>query len=342
MIDLLPNIEQQQIADSIGTFLADTLPVERLRSVQAQSSSQEHDLWPDLAALGCFGLSIPESCGGSGLSLVEEIMAFREYGRHLISPALLATVLATQISDAAGNEALTADIVAGKRAAALLIPLGGAVVDRISTGAFQVVGDRQDDLLVVWNDDGAALFESHAAASKRPLVGLDPTVRFGEFTLRNAPPLAYIPTAQRPIPQTAMVLLGAMLTGMTEAVRDIAADYAKTREQFGHPIGVFQAIKHRCADIALSAEAAWAQTAWAALIVQSGAQDAAFQSINAKMIAADGALEAARRTIQIFGGMGFTAEVNVHLFLKRAHLLEQLGGSSQSLQEQLVDLPLGL
>jgi alkylation response protein AidB-like acyl-CoA dehydrogenase len=338
MIDLLPNIEQQQIADSINRFLADNLPVDRYRRIANKKPKLDRDLWEDLAALGSFGLSLSEEQGGAGLSIVEEIMAFREYGRFLVTPTVLGTVLAAQVAAAAGRDDLAGELVAGGRAAALLNPLRPVTLSASTSGEFQAIDAREGDLLIAWNDKGAALFE--AASVKQAGECIDPTVTLGRVSLSGAKPLALVAADKAPIGQTALILLAAQLTGMIEAVRDMAVEYAKTRQQFGHPIGVFQAVKHRCSDMALWAEAAWSQTAWAALMTQSGAKDAAFQATNAEMIAADAALDAARRTVQIHGAMGFTAEVNVHLYLKRAHLFEQLGGGVQRLQEKLLELPL--
>jgi alkylation response protein AidB-like acyl-CoA dehydrogenase len=338
MIDLLPNIEQQQIADSIGRFLADNLPVDRYRHTTGKKAPQDRALWGELAALGCFGLSVGEDQGGAGLTIVEEVMAFREYGRYLVSPCVFATVLAAHVAAAAGKDELVAQLVAGERAAAILNPLGQAKIGPSTSGEFQVVAAEASDLLVAWNDQGAALFDALALGA--PGECIDPSVTLRRLTLSAASPLASVTAQEKPIAQMALVLLAAQLTGMIEAVRDLAVEYAKTRQQFGHPIGVFQAVKHRCSDMALWAEASWSQTVWAALVAQAGAADAAFQATNAKMIAGEAALDAGRRTIQIFGAMGFTAEVNVHLYLKRAHLYEQLGGSTQFLQDRLVELPL--
>ena len=341
MIDLLPNEDQQQIADSVQRFLMDNLPVERFRAAKGGSAPKlDREFWGDLAELGSFGLSLPEEHGGVGLSVVEEIMVFREYGRFLVSPTILGTVLAGHVAITAGQSDLAGEFVAGSRCAAVMSPLHGATLGPKTSGSFHMIDSGNDDLLIAWDDAGAAAFERKAAASIEQIGCIDATVGLERATFKNAAPLCYVTAGDKPIALMANILLGASFAGMIEAIRDLSVDYAKIREQFGHPIGIFQGVKHRCSDMAMWAEAAWCQTAWAALSLESGSSEAAFQATNAKAIGASAALDAARRAVQIFGGMGFTAEVNVHLFLKRAHVYEQLSGATGLLQEKLLDLPL--
>ena len=126
---------------------------------------------------------------------------------------------------------------------------------------------------------------------------------------------------------------------IAEATRDMSSEYAKIRVQFGPPIGVNQAIKHACADMALRAEAASAQLLFAALSVDEGRSDAAFQVAAARIVATDAAVENATRTIQVHGGMGYTFEHDAHLFLKRARVLDRVLGDSRSQMAALIDLP---
>jgi len=134
-------------------------------------------------------------------------------------------------------------------------------------------------------------------------------------------------------------MVAAMLVGIAEATRDLSAEHAKTRVQFGRPIGVHQAIKHRCADMAVRAEAAGSQMLLAALCVESGRADATFQAAAAKVVATDAAVANAASTIQVHGGMGFTSEHDAHLFLERAHVLDHLLGDRRQHLARLVELP---
>jgi alkylation response protein AidB-like acyl-CoA dehydrogenase len=119
----------------------------------------------------------------------------------------------------------------------------------------------------------------------------------------------------------------------------MATSYAKTREQFGHPIGSFQSIKHRCADMAVGADAAAALLLFAALSVAEGRADAAFQDASARVVAEQRALWNARENIQVHGGMGFTAECDAHLYVKRTHLLGLTFGGLRGAQAALLAEP---
>jgi len=339
MIDLLPSTEQEQLAESIARFLGDNLPVERFRGA---GRKPDQDLWPRLAELGCFGLSAPERFGGSGYALTEEVMAFREYGRYLVTPSVLATVLATRLAAAAGNEDLCARLAAGEVRGALANPLQGASlgVDGRAVGPFHLIDAHHGDLFLAWTEGRAALYPVDAFGAAEPQLSLDRTAPLARAQATGVPPLIELPTTNTRTDLEASVLIAATLVGMTEAVCAMAVEHAKTRVQFGHPIGVFQGVKHKCADMAIAIEASWSQTIYAALTLQAGGTDAAFQALNAKMIASEGAIASARACIQVHGGMGFTAEIDAHLFLKRAHLLSLLGLDNRSIKARLLDLPL--
>lgn len=339
MIDLLPNAEQQQIADSVRGLLADSdfaRAAAQDRNYARQRASST--LWADLAALGCFGLSTDEADGGAGLTIVEEILVFRECGRFLVSPAVLSTVLAARLASLGGRNELLTDLIGGKQRAAVMSPQRGAIVDRECTGDFQLIDAEPGDLAVVWGDRGAGLIEVPAGHAREELHCIDPTIKLFRIKVDRMSPLTWIAAEKEPLWQRAMVYLGAMFTGMIEECRDVSVSYAKIREQFGHPIGVFQAVKHSCADMALWAEAAWSQTVWATLRLLADGGDGAFQASNAAMIGAEAALTSARKALQIHGGMGFTAEISVHLFLKRAHVFCQLIGEVHSLQQRLTEM----
>lgn len=326
MIDLLPSADQRAIAEAIADFLRERLPAERLREERG-ASELAPQLWRELADMGCFGLSQVEDAGGVGLGVADQALAFREYGRYLLSPAMLGTVLAVEIAVQAGQAELAAELIAGSRRA--------GVGNRTPDG-LQLFDVGPGDLVAVWDEEGAALFAADDFADIAAKKCFDDAVSLA-LTGNNAEPLTQI--VGEGIAQLAAVLIAALLTGVVEGARDMAVDYAKTRVQFGQPIGAFQAVKHKCADIGLAAEASWAQTVHAALSLAEATPDAPFQAWNAKFIAGKAALDASRSNIQIHGGMGFTAEVNAHRYLKRAHLLNEIGGSLRALRPRLLRLP---
>jgi alkylation response protein AidB-like acyl-CoA dehydrogenase len=118
--------------------------------------------------------------------------------------------------------------------------------------------------------------------------------------------------------------------GLAEAVRDDAVSYATERMQFGKPIGVFQAIKHPCADMAVRCEAALSQTLMASLHTRDGLADATLQAASAKVVASSAALRGSMANVQIHGGYGFTTEYDAQRFVKRSHVFDVLAGSGRS------------
>jgi alkylation response protein AidB-like acyl-CoA dehydrogenase len=122
----------------------------------------------------------------------------------------------------------------------------------------------------------------------------------------------------------AVALSAAFLTGLASAATEQATEYAKTRVQFGKPIGVHQAIKHTCVNMEIAAQAAHAQTLFAAIALESGRSDALLQLLSAVTVAGSAAVDNAAAGIQVFGGMGYTFENDMHLYLKRAHVFRHL------------------
>jgi alkylation response protein AidB-like acyl-CoA dehydrogenase len=326
MIDLVPTDDQKAIAEGVAAFLDDKLSLERFRAA-GQGAPDDH--WAELAELGALGISVPEAAGGVGAGLPEDLLVFREFGRRLLSPAVLATRLAAGAAAAAGDGALCEALLAGRRRAGLATP---------ADGAWQLVDAGEDDLVVVVDEDAVRVFEPAALTGRKPLTGLDATVALAGAQITGAPRL----TGEARLALTGVLFGAAMLCGVLEAIRDMAAEYAKTRKQFGLPIGVFQGVKHPCADMALAAEAAWSQTAFAAVMLEAEATDARFHVMDAKMVAGDGALDAARANIQIHGGMGFTEELDAHLLMKRAHLLRRLFQDPRTAPRALLDMVLDI
>jgi alkylation response protein AidB-like acyl-CoA dehydrogenase len=315
-VDLLPDEAQQTIVDTAAAFLSQEMPLSRLRRTEAATALPSSRQWTKLAELGWFGLGLGEDEGGAGFSLAEEALLFREVGRRLGSVAIAATALAARVAGRAGDAALRDALAGGRRRAAWAEPLDGARIRPDAAGRFLVFDGEGADVLVAANGEGAVLLAPQAG---RSLPCLDETTR----------PLADVGSEER-LAERAAVLAAAMLCGVAEEARDQAARYARERVQFGKPIGVFQAVKHRCADMAVRCEAAWSQTAYAALALRDGHADAPLQVAAARVVALEAALENASRNVQVHGGYGFTTEFDAHLLVKRAHVLERMAGASRT------------
>jgi alkylation response protein AidB-like acyl-CoA dehydrogenase len=337
-MNLLPNDEQTAIVNAVQGFLAGEAPVDRLRA-HGEVGNPDAALWPRLGKLGFLGLGIAEDKGGAGLTSAEEALAFREYGRHLVSPAILALTLAARIA-AETDLAAARGLMAGTVVVGLANPRGPADI-RTGSGVFHLIEAEHAELIVTWDEEGAALFRRDDFAAEQ-VRATDALVSLERGALANVEPLAYISAKSDPIHDRARLLIAALATGVAEGARDMAVDYAKVREQFGKPIGAFQAVKHRCAEMAIRTEAAWSLTAFASLAYALGREDAAFMATSAKIVATDAALKNGASNIQVHGAFGFTSEADAHHFLKRAHLLDQLGGDLRRQRERLLEMPAAL
>ncbi|WP_163025836.1 acyl-CoA dehydrogenase family protein [Chachezhania antarctica] len=301
--DLTPTDDLRQILDAAQTMLDTHYPVARLRT-DGQTDPME-----PLAEFGTFLLALPEDAGGAGFSVVEEALLHVSFGRHLVSPSALAMAIAARIALDAGRDDLAAGIGGGQITVctAIAAPDGPLLCEPAGTTYALVVAD-----------DGLTL---------RPLDGATqaPVTSMGHG--RSMTRLTALPdpsTDLRAKVETARLhtlLCAAQLLGIATGARDLAVDYAMTREQFGRPIGSFQAIKHHCADMAIGVEMLSAQLDMAAIAARDGADDAAFQIAALACLAPRIALENARTGIQIHGGIGFSAEADAQLYLKQAHVL---------------------
>jgi alkylation response protein AidB-like acyl-CoA dehydrogenase len=339
VIDLIPDSDQQQIIDSVSGYLAREFPLERLRPAAAGRRVRERDRWADLAAQGWFGLGLSPEAGGAGFTVVEEMLAWREFGRFLVSPSILATSLAAHLAQAAGELDLAAALANGETHVALASPAGRLSLGRALSGELHLMDSEPGDLLLAWDETGMALFERAALTDIRAAAPLDGSLTLDRARAEAAPARLFLSFAEAPLRHRANLLLSAGLVGMAEAARDLAVAYAGVRTQFGKLIGSFQAVAHHCADMELRARAARAQTAFAAIALRDGQPHAAFQVPAAAIIAADAAVQNATLAIRVHGAMGYTAECDVHHYLKRAHVFERLNGGARARQAALLAEP---
>ncbi len=300
--------EQHELIESFSRPLEEMFPVARLHKNYAADAAQ----FPAAAELGWFGIALPEEAGGIGLSVVEEALLFASFGRHLVTPGFMAAALAAKI--AAGDAALAQQIIAGE------LSVG---VARQNADGITLCDAQNAALVLVLSEQGAALHRAEALTQRKLLD----EAQWG-MALESAA-LPGNPIAQEGadvIGADINLLIAAQLTGIAAATLEMAVGYAQIRQQFGVPIGSFQAIKHYCTDMAMQVQAAKDSLSFAAVSMAGGRADARFQVASALVVAIRAAFFNTGRNIQIHGGMGFSAECDAHLFLKRAHVLETLAG----------------
>ncbi len=343
-MDLLPTPAQMEIASLAADFFGNELPISVIRERRDAPVVVDRRIWSESAELGLFGLGLTEELGGAGCELAEETLLFREMGRRLVPGPFLPTVLGARVAALAGQHETASAILSGKATVGLALRRGPDGFDAATTpstlaGRFQLLDAADSRYLLLLDPAGAALVETAALTDVHSEPAIDPGIRLAEARADAVPIIAWVSTQQEPIRLRALVLSAAMSVGIAEATRDLSTEHAKVRVQFGRPIGVNQAIKHACADMAVRAEAALSQVLFAAICVQDGRADAEFQALAAKSIAGRFAVENASATIQVHGGMGYTFEHDSHLFLKRAHVLEHLLGEPADHLARLVAQP---
>ncbi len=296
--------------------------------------------WDELAALGWLGLHLPEAHGGQGYSLVELAIVLEELGRAVAPRPFLPTVIASTLIATGGN---------AEQQAALLPSLADGT--RLAAVAFSgrpVLGAAGADVLVVPVADGwYALDATDVTVTSLPSV--DPTRRVAEVTVVNAPAERHLRGLDRSIVGLVVAaLVGAECSGGAEWCLQTASDYAKVREQFGRPIGQFQAVKHRCADMLVAVERI-RSTAWDAAAALSGllglgsrspigSDEAALAVAVAGVVGTELFARCAKDCVQVLGGIGFTWEHDAHVYLKRALALRQLSPSSAAWRRRAAQL----
>ncbi|MBK7163769.1 MAG: acyl-CoA dehydrogenase family protein [Candidatus Microthrix subdominans] len=355
-MDLLPTDEQAEIASTVHNALEAAFPLndrDRFDVIGAQETLLSGERpgggdpliddarWAGFGELGWFSLGLAEADGGVGYGLAEEVLLAEELGRQVAPGPFVAQIVASRLAAAAQLDA-AADLAAGTLRAAWGEPV-------VSTeGSPAVIGDRTTADLLVQHAEGAAwivvvsgdeavLISSEDVEVLADVAPLDPST-----PLRRVRANAVIPGASDPSGATARwatTLVSAQMAGLAEATCAMSVEYAKEREQFGQPIGSFQAVKHRCADMAARAEAAITQTRWAALTVDASGPDGAFEVEAARVMATRAALTNAEVNVQNHGGIGFTWEHPAHRYVTRARLLELTGGSLADHQAKLLTAP---
>jgi alkylation response protein AidB-like acyl-CoA dehydrogenase len=272
--------DQRALRSAVRELLARRFGREALRAAVDREGTVDRELWRELGEAGFFSLRVPEADGGVGLGLPEAVLAFEEAGRALLNGPLVATHLA----------------------ATERVP-GAADGTRVVTCATQLPG------LVPHFADADIIRHPAEPGAARSVRSMDPLT-----------PLHRIPggTPKAPPRPDAVLLTAAEQLGSAARTTETAVQYAKEREQFGQPIGGFQAVKHLCAQMLVRTEVARCSV-YAAAVTEDFTEIA-----GAKLLADEAAVRNARDCLQVHGGMGFSWEADAHLHLKRAWLRAQM------------------
>ncbi len=333
-MNLLYGEEEQELRSAVRQVLADRSPWPAVLVRTESDEPYDRSLWRTLAAdIGCAGLAVPEKFGGAGASWREAAVVAEELGRAVAPVPYLGFVLATAALLASEDEELLPDLAAGGRTAVLALPLStppGAAVwasvhaDGASlTGTVTSVADAlAADILIVPTPDG--LFAVDAAdVTRTPIPSLDLTRPLCDLSLHGASGrvLGDGEAAERAwsaaLTAGAAVLASEQL-GLAEWCLDTTVEYVKGRHQFGRPVGSYQGLKHRLAELWVSVTQARAVARYAAGCVADDDSDTAVAVSLAQAHCSPVAVRAAEECVQMHGGIGFTWEHPAHLYLKRA------------------------
>ena len=315
-MDLHPTTDHDEIIRSASDYLSREFPAERMPRETEPALSSSH--WRGLADMGWFAMGLPETAGGLGLSVVEEVLVVREFGRHLVPPQAVATMIAAHAALAAGRADLAERFASGLARAAFATPLP-------ASGGRRLIDAAHAEWILAWTDDALALAPIEAFGDQTIESSIDPTIEI-RTALRFDEARALAPPADGgALSDRARLLCAAALTGGAEALRDIAAEYAKIRHQIGKPIGAFQAIAHPCADMAVRAEAALASLYYGAVCLRDGLSERALYAGAARSVACRANYDNATAAMQIHGGYGQTYDYLPHFYLKRAMIFELAG-----------------
>jgi len=351
--------EREALRATVRTMLERTSSEAEVRRLMETETGYDEAVWKQAAeGLGLTGLAIPEEFGGSGFGPLELAVVFEEIGRSLYGGPFLATVgLAASALLASGDDAAKKEwlpgIAAGTTTATLALTEESSAwtADAITTTAtrdgeayrlsgakwYVLAGHTADLILVVARTDGGVgLFAVTADATgltREPMATMDATRKMARLTFDNvaAQPVGAQAEGWQIVEQAlqhAAVMLAAENVGGAQRCLDMAADYARERIQFGRPVGSFQAVKHKLANLLIEVEQAKSASYFAAREAATSGNDLALAASLAKAYTGDAFFHVAADNIQIHGGIGFTWEHPAHLYFKRAKTNQLLLGSS--------------
>jgi alkylation response protein AidB-like acyl-CoA dehydrogenase len=355
--------EHKTMRESVRRLMHDWSSDQDVRRTMETDIGYDRVLWSKIAEVGLLGLLVPKRFGGEECSLLELVIVLEEMGRALLCGPYFATVaLATNAllvsEDEDAQRRFLPAIATGEMIATVALPARSSRGDDLDvsatlspdgyrlTGTARFVPDgHAADLILVsaQTEAGPSLFAvdgSSLGLTRRPLATLDLTRKQADLTFVGVPGwrVGREGEADRlveaALDQARIALAAEQLGGMQIAL-DSAVAYAKVRLQFGRPIGSFQAIKHKCADMLLIVESARSAVYHAAWTAARGSPEVCIAACVAQICCSDGFLHVARESIHIHGGIGFTWDHPAHLYFRRAHASAALLGSAVCHRELL-------
>ena len=321
--------DQLLFQEEIKKFLVNEITPEKIRSLWETDSGRSPEWWAQMAGLGLTGITVPEDFGGLGMNAVDFVLLAQECGyvalpEPLVETALVAVPLINALPDDAVKFAWLPRIASGEAKVAVGLSQNLLVADA-----------HVADLLLLQSVDNKGGNEIHAVMKKNASLVHNPSVDPSrklysvQWTPSPASCVARGDEANQLVAQAfnaGALGAAAQALGLAKRMIDISVKYTSDRQQFGKPIGSFQAVKHRLSNVAVPLEYAKAVVHRAAYSVANKHPDAAAHVSHAKLVACEAALAAAKNSIQVHGAMGYTWEVDLHIFMKKAWALNNTWG----------------
>jgi alkylation response protein AidB-like acyl-CoA dehydrogenase len=312
--------DQHAIKRTAKELLADRFRMERVRE-HADAGTYDESAWKELGELGWPGIFIDEEYGGQGLGIVELVILMEELGYVLAPLPFLSNAAAGLVLQAGGSEEQKARWLPGIASGEVR-----GTVGLVNEGEAKLVPDADSaDVIVLCGHDARTVIE-RSAAEVEPVRTMDATRSYARVRDGEGEPLEgnHLPGLS-----CAALAVAAELTGIAQRAMEMAVDYARDRQQFGRPIGSYQAVSHRCAQMLLEVEGSRSAAYYAAWTADAEPETLALAASMAKAYASDAGWRVCTSALQVHGGIGFTWEHDLHFFLKRAKVNGSLYGSAR-------------
>jgi alkylation response protein AidB-like acyl-CoA dehydrogenase len=323
--------DQQAIKRTAHDLLADRFKPDTVREL-AEGERYDDAHWKEIAELGWAGISIEERHGGQGLGTVELAILAEELGYALAPVPFLSNAAASIAIQHSGSddqrERLLPGIASGD---------ARATAGLLRDGVAQLVPDADSAAAIVLIGDGSGVVLEPSDCEIEPLATIDQTRRFARVTPRDG---AGEPLGDDvgPALDRIATVVAAEIVGVAQRTMEMTIEYARDRQQFGRPIGAYQGVSHRCADMLREVESARSTAYWAAWAADAEPETLPLAAAMAKALASDAGWSVPASALQVHGGIGFTWEHDLHFLLKRAKVDGALFGSAGEHRERVAEL----
>ena len=323
--------DQHAIKRTAKDLLAERFKMERVREL-AEAGEYDDTTWKELCELGWPGIFIGEEHGGQGLGTVELIILMEELGYALAPLPFLSNAAAGLVLDAAGSDEQKERWLPGIASGEARGTVGLLKDD----GEAKLVPDADSaEVILLLGHEGARIVE-RGEAEVEPVDTMDATRRFSR--VRGGDAGEALDGDRIPGISRVAAAVAAELTGIAQKAMEMAVEYARDRKQFGRPIGSYQAVSHRCAQMLLETEGARSASYYAAWCGDAEPETLPLAACMAKAYASDAGWRVCTSALQVHGGIGFTWEHDLHFFLKRAKVDALLYGSAREHRDAVAEL----